>query len=164
MKQVTIEAKATIAVVDLPSVITYVIKHNSNRLSIQTFNEEFRLKGDWKYIGKASELSEKDWKGIVDPYALNRIFYTVYGKFSVDNPAYFTTASESGMSLLKANGVVMENEFGDEPKLNDYVFEDHPELVGNPKEYDNEKFQSDHKEWEKGQEQVWENPHVFIKL
>lgn len=49
----------------------------------------------------------------------------------------------TGMSIVYESG---------EPKLEDYVFEDHPELVGNPKEYDMDRFNKDLKEWEEAQE------------
>lgn len=42
----------------------------------------------------------------------------------------------------------------EEPILKDFVFEDHPELVGNPKEYDYEKFEQAELEYHQAKERV----------
>lgn len=121
----------------------------------------FAPEGTYKSIGSAHEVTEEQWKGIVEQIGVDE--WDVFVNY-VDERCAFETATESGLSLLKANGVVLENEFGEEPKLSDYVFEEHPELVGNPKEYDQDKFDSDYQEWQKCQEQVWSNCQLFIKL
>lgn len=51
----------------------------------------------------------------------------------------------------------------EEPNKEDYIFEDHPELVGNPKEYDLDKFESDLKEYEEAKSRVlFEEFHEFL--
>lgn len=40
------------------------------------------------------------------------------------------------------------------PDLEDYIFEEHPELPGNPKEYDDDAFQKDYDVYEQARERV----------
>lgn len=42
----------------------------------------------------------------------------------------------------------------DEPKKDDYIFEEHPELVGNPKEYDNYEFGLALEQYQKVKEKI----------
>lgn len=183
MKQQNIKTgKSEILVIDFPSCATDIktnyqsVDRNMYRvdLFIYTYKgvvESIKVpSGRWKPVGKLTALSEEDWKGIVDSeyFDRGRERLELFVNYSIQLTKTFSdtmSATESGFSLLKANGVVMENDFGEEPVLSDYVFEEHPELVGNPKEYDYEKFESDYKEWEQAQEQVWSpNTHVFIKI
>lgn len=52
------------------------------------------------------------------------------------------------------------------PELKDYVFEDHPELVGNPKEYNKDEYNSDCEEFYKARDRVifkgWEKDNNGI--
>lgn len=47
-----------------------------------------------------------------------------------------------------------DGNFLEEPNKKDYVFEHHPELVGNPKEYDDDKYRDDCLEWIVAKEKV----------
>lgn len=56
----------------------------------------------------------------------------------------------------------------EEPNKQDYIFEHHPELTGNPKEYDEEKYQNDCLEWILAKEKVllvfdFNNPHHLME-
>ncbi|MGJ1196306.1 hypothetical protein ACR777_21970 [Sphingobacterium spiritivorum] len=118
-------------------------------------------RGIYSKLCPVNEMNENQWKDIVD------LHYSQLGFEDYDSDCEFNvlnTATESGLSLLRANGVVLENLFGEEPALSDYIFEEHPELVGNPKEYDHDKFEYDHSYWAKAQSEVWNNPYIFIKL
>lgn len=112
----------------------------------------------WKYVNSPMGVRYEK-----DTHISFKDYNTLSDGLSIANQHLFGTAKESGISLLKANGVLLENTFDSEPQLSDYVFEDHPELVGNPKEYDLDTFNIDSYKWQQAQEQVWLNTHVFIK-
>lgn len=110
---------------------------------------------EWNYLGKSTELTEEDWKGIVDQkdkgygvlvnkdYAKDRFTHSLF------------TATESGLSLLKANGVVVENSLGKEPNNNCNEYTDMFTIAKRARK---------HQEWQEAESKVWRNAHVFIKL
>lgn len=59
--------------------------------------------------------------------------------------------------------IYFENPF-EEPKKNDYVFEEHPELVGNPKEYDEETYQLDLQDYQTSQENITHKLLILQKV
>lgn len=54
-----------------------------------------------------------------------------------------------GMYVASKDGEVLE-----EPRIEDYIFEHHPELVGNPKEYDYDSFELDSSDYRIHQSEV----------
>lgn len=56
-----------------------------------------------------------------------------------------------------------EGNFLNEPNKKDYVFEHHPELVGNPKEYNEDKYRDDCLEWIMAKEKVLFEGFVFTE-
>jgi len=64
----------------------------------------------------------------------------------------FWNANDSFRSALPEE-IVWDNEF-----------EEHPELVGNPKEYDNERFEIDYKQWKSAQSNITEKLLILQKL
>lgn len=122
--------------------------------------------GNWKHLGKATELTEEDWNGIVDynecpdPFLGKIKFYQKYPDSLNDN--FVNTATESGLSLLKANGVVLENEFGDEPKLQETVPQHMLDKGYGSNDYVDQLY--DGHQWQEAESKVWNNAHLFIKL
>lgn len=165
MKKLEIKTdKATLLVVDLPYPEIWI-----SRAGISFPNGkggEHFISGNFKHIGKVSEITEEDWRGIVDSiihyepwtqYQAVELFYNYESKgFS-----YTYTSTESGLSLLKANGVLLENPLGSKPFYDEIV----------PKKLIKEGYGSndfvdvlyDLHQWESAQELVWSNPHIFIK-
>lgn len=169
MKQVTITiGKVKMLVVDLsqealnikcipyhPYGIYYTVKSSGSSKGKRgcIIKTDFEV----KKMGNAHQLTEEDWKGIVDSWTNG--YYQDYENDvnhpPIDGEDYIDlfcigTATESGLSLLKANGVVMENSLGEEPLR--YT----PDIGSD--------FVPYHDKWKEAQEQVWLNPQVFIKL
>lgn len=148
MKQVTITTcQATIVVVDF------------GELKKESYLYEFREiypTEQWIHLGGIKELTEKDWKRIADSFDLLGDINVGYKNYEFEEPVH-DTATESGLSLLKANGVVMENKFGEKPFFNP-----------NPKSVTPYADLYEHNcremQWQQSQDQVWSNPHIFIKL
>lgn len=171
MKQVQIKtAKSVIMLFDLPREATRIRSHSEHGTQCLEFYSAFTdtktlipvdpiEKLDYKYLGKATELTEEDWRGIVDynecpdPFLGKLKFYQKYPDSLNDN--FVNTATESGLSLLKANGVEIENPLGDEPR---FV----------PEEYDNtpeeeRRFRNNLGAWCNIEDRLWRNTHIFIK-
>lgn len=135
-------------------------------------NKEFK---GFKLLGKVSEITEEEWRDIIDdPFVkgigqyvkpdnlegwtvVNAAMGVQYQKyshisfkdyniktdgFSIAKQYPFETATESGLSLLKSNGVLLENPY--------------PDLGLMPS--------AELDIYRKTQEKVWSNPHVFVKI
>lgn len=174
MKQVTITTgKATIVVVELPTGATNVVVRQNDAQSdvwydLDGVSHMVSLPhGQWKHAGQPSQLTEEDWKGIIDQKIETDIDETEVSTTSKDieivyfydyvNKTFFgdcDTATESGLSLLKANGVVLDYDFDDCP--NDFC--------------ENGRIDMGYNEsmtcfiCEEAQEQVWLNPQIFVKV
>lgn len=121
-------------------------------------------RGNWKHLGKAAELSEEDWKGIVDDVLIGGIVgtmgaggYWAYAAYDKSNLDGYKTATESGLSLLKGNGVVMENPRGEMPEKCSC-------RTGQSMCFVECGLSLQYAKWREAEEQVWVNPHVFIKI
>ncbi|MGJ1432871.1 hypothetical protein ACR79M_14950 [Sphingobacterium spiritivorum] len=148
-KQIT-TGKATIVVVDMPEgsfdpiiedcmLKYYVDKHIEGTGSV--WHTKFPF-GNYKPLGLPSWITEDQWKEIVD------LHYSHLGFDDYDSDCEFNvlnTATESGLSLLRANGVVLEN-----PVTVD--------LSGN------NELNCDYAEWQTFESQIWKNPYIFIKV
>ena len=147
MKHKIIKAKVTIVLIDILDHHVANVTHIAPGLDtltvqdVRTGDYVFGVNGMYRPLGELSRLSEEDWKGIVD--------YNTY--YSTLTKSWEGSATEFGLSLLKANGVVMENPMGEEPLR--YT----PDIGSD--------FVPYHDKWKEAQEQVWSpNTHVFIKI
>ncbi|MGJ1369556.1 hypothetical protein [Sphingobacterium spiritivorum] len=171
--------KATIVVVDMPEEahkinvvegcyaneykdqIVYNVKEYTENQILNHIEQIDLPQGHWKILNQFSQLTEDQWQDIVD---VSDEGFECWNYEENDWGYHGFDPESSGLSLLRANEVRLENLFGEEPALSDYIFEEHPELVGNPKEYDHDKFEYDHSYWAKAQSEVWKNPYIFIKV
>lgn len=155
MKSIEIvTSKVEMLVVDLPrdaTTATSTDKNgNSNYFDGREWRKMYLPKGNWQNLGKATELTGEDWKGIVNFQTTfrngNRIDYMFEDYQNSDHPfeaITFETATESGLSLLKANGIFFENGISSTyPVTFDRVTK---------------------KEWQEAESKVFRNCHVFIK-
>lgn len=132
--------KVEMLVVDLPTDGTFndKIKELCENL-LTVFGTQY------KHLGKETELTEEYWKGIVEnheyPFEEGSFCYPDYEVYPKIAWKAFNTATESGLSLLKANGVVLDNPY-DEPGLMPSA-----ELDA----------------YRQAESKVWKNPHIFIK-
>ncbi|MFT5724169.1 MAG: hypothetical protein ACI9JN_001286 [Bacteroidia bacterium] len=62
---------------------------------------------------------------------------------------FLSQQNDLGMYVASKDGEVLE-----EPRIEDYIFEHHPELVGNPKEYDYDSFELDSSDYRIHQSEV----------
>lgn len=88
-------------------------------------------------------------------------YYGNYKNYRTTNFS-FSNPDESFRSALPEE-IFFENPF-EEVNKNDYIFEDHPELVGNPKEYDEEKYQNDLQQYQTAQENITQKLLILQKL
>lgn len=170
MKQVEIvTSKVEMLLVDLPedaknvrietnqSVIPY---GKSIHFEVSPTKESYGLEntewqdlpeGNWQHLGKATELTEEDWKGIVDVMKTKNL-YINYNR-SIENPEVYCYkhAKESGLSLLKANGVVL-----DIPKKPHWITK-----INSAEDRDLSQKQME--DYFDAESKVWRNCHVFIK-
>lgn len=86
-------------------------------------------------------------------YCINSV---TTGRFSLWSSSY------SFRSLLQANGLSWVNEI-EKPNKEYYIFEEHPELVGNPKEYDNEAYENDLQEWQEAEIKKLKGKLIILK-
>lgn len=106
-------------------------------------------KGEWGIVGRAWELTEEQWKGIVAP-----LWNGFYNYLLINEPVgnykrlVKETATESGHSLLNANGIYQSNPHT-KPDEDDYSFYTHVNL-------------SVQEEWQQAQTKVY-NP-LILKL
>ena len=158
MKQVTIKAKATIVVIDIPDHHVANITHIAPGLDtltiqdVRTGDYVFGINGIFKAAGHPSKLTEEDWKGIVDFFTTDEDFgkEDVFRDYSGKN--FFDTATESGLSLLRANGVVMYYDFDD--CANPFCEDGRIDMGYNES--------MTCSLCEEAQEQVWLNPSLFL--
>lgn len=141
----------------------------------------------YKHLGKVSEITEEEWKVIVDdPFVkgigqyvkpdnlegwtvVNAALGVQYQKyshisfkdyqiktdgFSISKQYPFETATESGLSLLKANGVLFENKYQDD--WDELCIWGHGDFSKDGK--------SSFELYTEEKQKVWSNPHVFIKV
>lgn len=105
---------------------------------------------EWNYLGKATESNEEDWKGIVGQSIHTNLYPHYVEGITPPNLYCYDTATESGLSLLKANGILLENELGKYPESKKYEFTSIYERAVT--------------EWQESESKVWRNCHVFIKM
>jgi len=121
MKQITIQtAKAQILIVDLPEICNndadvvsgehreYLKYHSSDFRGMPNYTFYGLPEGSWQLYGKASELTEEQWRTIVESDYFDGIG-TMYANYEIERIFTFGKtkhrATESGSSLLSANGV-----------------------------------------------------------
>ncbi|MGJ1362912.1 hypothetical protein ACR79B_20630 [Sphingobacterium spiritivorum] len=152
--------KATIVVVDMPEgaikinvvegcygneykdKIVYNLKEYTENQILNHIEQIDLPQGHWKLLRQFSQLTEDQWRDIVD------LHYSQLGFEDYDSDCEFNvlnTATESGLSLLRANGILLEN-----PVTVD--------LTGN------NELNCDYAEWQSFESQLWKNPYIFIKV
>lgn len=149
MKQVTITTgNATIVVVDFSDI--------KKEEDLYQFRDVYTV-DEWSHLGGSKELEEEDWKGIVDQGAHSGLFSHYVAGVMPPNIYCYKTATESGISLLKANGVVMENPLGEEPFYSPNMKSETPYA---------DLYEHNHRLacWQQAQSKVWVNPQIFVKL
>lgn len=72
-------------------------------------------KGNYELLGIAHELTEKVWATIVEHTGFHMGLPTYKDYGTTDLPYYGTSATESGLSLLRANEVFNKNPYGIDP-------------------------------------------------
>lgn len=177
MKKLEIKTeKATLLVVDLPECKTHLIYkgyyvmdssdkglNNKCRKISQGDTQGFYYIGtDFKYLGKVSEITEEEWADIVDlPIehkidSYNPLLIKRYFRFKdyQSDANILKTSIESGFSLLKANGIILENKYQDD--WDELCIWGHGDFSKDGK--------SSFELYTEEQEKVWSNPHVFIKV
>lgn len=105
---------------------------------------------EWQHLGQLYDITEEQWREVVDgtkdSYGRYYMFENYeYSKHPFDNKDLLT-AKESVLSLLKANGVVLENMFG--------TYEENITSGDASVSFRN---------WMEENENVWQNVHIFIK-
>lgn len=143
---------STILVVDLPEG-TEVVSTDSTYISYNSkslFGQIKAPEGRWQHLRQLTDITEEQWREIVDTSG-----HPFYKDFTEGGFGAVCTASESGISLLKANGVILENPEGSRPEC------DCNYTCGDADRYN---CGMDHHLWQQAQEQVWSNPHIFIKI
>ncbi|MGJ1419965.1 hypothetical protein ACR79T_10090 [Sphingobacterium spiritivorum] len=108
---------------------SYFVKHNIPQ-------------GHWKLFGHLSQVTEDKWQDIVD---VSDEGFECWNYEENDWGYHGFDPESSGLSLLRANGVLLEN-----PVTVD--------LTGN------NELNCDYAEWQTFESQVWKNPYIFIKL
>lgn len=159
MKQITIKTgKVEMLVVDLPEGATYagiVRDHFYYYTSLMIPNEDYPyselIPEGWEgseFVGKATGLTEEDWNSIVD-WNDEKQYYRLYPSKEWQGDI---TATESGLSLLKANGVVF-----DMPKKPHWITK-----INSAEDRDLSQKQME--DYFAAESKVWRNCHVFIKI
>lgn len=128
----------TYKIIETPNARVLIIKKPDSFASFSPTNNTIYVKddndtvvhsvvppGNWQYFGDSYEISEDVWKRVVDnfPFTISGrlpapsktvIRFVNYLSESVYNNS-FDKATESGHSLLQANGVFKVNPYGEEP-------------------------------------------------
>lgn len=170
MKQVTITTgKVKMLVVDLPQGATLagIVRDHLYYYSSSMTHHDYPyseiipdgFEGTECFQG-ISHITEEDWKGIVSSLSMTNTVFMDYK----NKGCCLDTATESGMSLLKANGVVMANELGDYPCDSGHGNNLKNSCINSCQGscWNNTDF--DHDEWEEAQSKVWLNPQIFVKV
>lgn len=161
MRQIEIKTgKATLLVVEFPEGIKninlladkntnhYRLYYDEGRMNLNGFIGNHGILdfgvGNWHHIGTLDQMTEEVWKGIVEENFVSIMM----------DPSYkYQSATESGLSLLKANGILLNNKYQD----------DWDELC----QWGHGDFSKDGKSsyelYTEEQAKVWTNPHIFIK-
>ena len=122
--------------------------------------EAFGKDNRQKTLAEAIDDIERDYSFDVDytPLdALEKIFFLKYHDQTKLTLGDFIACDKDGKPL-------------DEPDIDDFIFEEHPELVGNPKEYNEEEFAEYLKEYQqalsrvvyKGWELIDEDKNYYV--
>lgn len=168
-KQIT-TGKATIVVFDMPEEaikphiyivgeLTYLVYHVKSGDGYEQVNVPIS-EGKWDSIGPLSQVTEDQWKEIVDQSLHTGLHPHYVNGINPPNAYCYQNATESGLSLLRANGVLLENPLGvwNGPDGRPQTFPDGAQFNSAIELYN---FQ---KKWDKAQSEVWINPYIFIKL
>jgi len=153
MKQQLIKtSKATILVVDLPEGVTAPRIENFKNYS-SLFSGESSIcrlpPGNWQLLGKTFEMSDEQWKEIVE----EEVLILSWDKYS-DSPITETmTATESGISLLTANKVFKENP-NEKPDIQYFM----SDSAFTKRDY-HEKLN----QWQEAEQHVYRNAYTLIK-
>lgn len=121
-------------------------------------NKEFE---GYELLGKPSDITEEEWNGIVDT-GVDFVKETTHFIDYEDESSLYRSAIQSGLSLLKANGILLENPLGVKP-MNDEIISKNLIKQG----YGSNDFVDvlyDLHQYESAQEIVWANPHIFVKI
>ena len=125
--------KATIVVVDMPDDVTLEeVNSIQGMINFQT-----------RCLGLYSQVADLQWDLIVE--TVPQYYWRDYEFLNRRFDHMCSCPTESGLSLLRANGVVLEN-----PVTVD--------LTGN------NELNCDYAEWQSFESQVWKNPYIFIKV
>lgn len=117
-------------------------------------------KGNWKLLGKLHEISEDEWKGIVNWRISDDL--GLLSKNYLDDHLLFRTASESGMSLVEAN-VKLEVQFQYWLKNQGYYRDRCGVWMKGENIISGKKLSDKLNEWRKDQESIFTNPVIFIE-
>jgi hypothetical protein len=175
MKQITITtAKAQILIVDLPLGSDFHKVNNGNVLEYDPMTNPIEgewsysklPEGSWQLLGKASELSEEQWRMIVAWNTQGNMAANEKPFYDYDMDMFrLNTAVESGSSLLSANGVILVNPIKKESwdEIYDRISDDLSVSDDDLKELCYQTEFSDHLKWQAAEEKVWRNPYVLVK-
>lgn len=158
MKQKVIKTdKSTLLVIEVSEVTRNVVLF-TNEIGYYADGKNKYTKlpqGNWQLLGRLPDITENEWKVVVDDYDNGYFYYPDGYKDTCD------TATESGLSLLQANEVYFDNPFGDEPKITSGEYDDNG--FGDIDKY---QFKRDLKSWQEAQSKVWdkERTYLFIKV
>lgn len=119
---------------------------------------------NWQLLGRLHEITEEQWKGIVD--SLDS-FYREYSSISFDwyDSGDFTeTATESGLSLIQSE-VLLKNPY-EKPDLNKYrrnAYDDDGKLMSSTwiDEFSETDWINEDSNWQAAEDQVYHNPVIF---
>lgn len=148
--------KALVLVVDMPTDAINAIV-DEGHLSVfhksqHIFHHEIP-QGNWQLLGKLSEITEEQWKGIVEdvePASLGLFPDYNFKPNRLKAVSWCSSATESGLSLIESE-VMLKNPLGDKEP------EDIPDL-GAFTHYQRNKW----KQWQAAEDQVFHNPHLFV--
>lgn len=155
MKSTILNIKKRVLVVEIPSEIIY---STPKEQLTEIVKEKLNLK-DIALLGLGSELSEEIAKGLVEYDELFKSY--IFYKDTV--PTQNKTALDSFISAIEALGFHWkDNPEGEKPNKEDYIFEDHPELAGNPKEYNEMAYLVDIGEWQESESKTFHPEQVIL--
>lgn len=80
--------------------------HSFDKGKVRVFSAPI-APGDWRIVGRAKELTEEQWRGVMPVFECYESYkkgFKNYSKFSHEYDL-FATATESGMSLLRSYNI-----------------------------------------------------------